>query len=144
LQEHDILNKNFGEIVSNTTADNAFVFDVAREKNLLNSDNFTQHLPQFITYADNGNTLATVKLMLDKSALWEKDFPMIDMLKSIHNKSQADVIRIILSHEDLQTQPVLDNIQLINRNVNDANSKTIALDLLSNKDVLNNKNILEV
>ena len=143
LQEHDILNKNFGEIVSNTTADNAFVFDVAREKNLLNSDNFTQHLPQFLTFANNDNTLRTVNLMLENSSLWEKDFPMINMLKTIHNKSQADVIRIILSHEDLQTQPVLDNITVINRSVKDANSKTIALDLLSNKDILNNKNILE-
>ena len=143
LQDHPVIANNIGEVVAKTDKNNAFLVTLASDKNLLEVDNFAKVLPSLMNCVDNANKLNTLQEMLNFKDLWEKGLPMLDILNSVNNEHQADIVRIILSHEKLQTQPVLDNINSINARVIDLDSKNIALDLLSNKDVLNDKEILK-
>lgn len=143
LQDHPVIANNIGEVVAKTDKNNAFLVTLASDKNLLEVDNFAKVLPSLMNCVDNANKLNTLQEMLNFKDLWEKGLPMLDILNSVNNEHQADIVRIILSHEKLQTQPVLDNINSINARVIDLASKNIALDLLSNKDVLNDKEILK-
>lgn len=143
LQQNSVIARNIGEIISNTDKSNLFMVKLATQNGLMETENFTKKLPEILTYAEDSNKSKILQLMLGKKALWEQDFPMRNMLESIYNEHQADVVRIILQHEEFQTKEMVESIGAINLGIRNLESKNMALDLLSNKNVLKEEKILK-